>query len=59
MSAEEYIGKLVEYGNLKISAMAIVEETKYSWADDDDFQIIKPLISIKVGYYVKSGSKDQ
>lgn len=59
MSAEEYIGKLVEYGNLKISAMAIVEETKYSWADDDDFQIIKPLVSIKVGYYVKSGSKDQ
>ncbi|XP_072942893.1 hemocyte protein-glutamine gamma-glutamyltransferase-like [Epargyreus clarus] len=47
VKADEYIPKLVEYCNMKISAMAIVDETKQSWADDDDFQILKPNISIK------------
>ncbi|XP_060805522.1 hemocyte protein-glutamine gamma-glutamyltransferase [Amyelois transitella] len=47
VKAEEYLPKLVEYCNMKISAMAIVEETKQSWADDDDFQVLKPNISIK------------
>lgn len=46
--ADDYLPKLVEYCNMKISAMAIVDETKQSWADDDDFQIIKPNINIKV-----------
>lgn len=36
---------------MKISAMAIVDETKQAWADDDDFQIIKPNINIKVIYF--------
>ena len=45
--SEDYLPKLVEYCNMKISAMAIVEETKQSWADDDDFQILKPNINIK------------
>lgn len=48
MRADDYLPKLVEYCNMKISAMAIVDETKQSWADDDDFQIIKPNINIKV-----------
>ncbi|OWR55378.1 hemocyte protein-glutamine gamma-glutamyltransferase [Danaus plexippus plexippus] len=47
VQADEYLPKLVEYCNMKISAMAIVDETKQSWADDDDFQILKPNISIK------------
>ncbi|XP_050674600.1 hemocyte protein-glutamine gamma-glutamyltransferase-like [Leptidea sinapis] len=47
VQAEEYLPKLVEYCNMKISAMAIVDETKQSWADDDDFQILKPNILIK------------
>lgn len=45
--ADDYLPKLVEYCNMKISAMAIVDETKQSWADDDDFQVLKPNISIK------------
>ncbi|CAH0764573.1 unnamed protein product [Diatraea saccharalis] len=45
--SEDYLPKLVEYCNMKISAMAIVDETKQSWADDDDFQILKPNITIK------------
>ncbi|XP_045452766.1 hemocyte protein-glutamine gamma-glutamyltransferase-like [Melitaea cinxia] len=47
VKADDYLPKLVEYCNMKISAMAIVDETKQSWADDDDFQILKPNISIK------------
>ncbi|KAL4705624.1 hypothetical protein ACJJTC_002010 [Scirpophaga incertulas] len=47
VKAEEYLPKLVEYCNMKISAMAIVDETKQSWADDDDFQVLKPNIHVK------------
>ncbi|XP_052755774.1 hemocyte protein-glutamine gamma-glutamyltransferase-like [Galleria mellonella] len=47
VTASDYLPKLVEYCNMKISAMVIVEETKQSWADDDDFQILKPNINIK------------
>ncbi|KOB68589.1 Hemocyte protein-glutamine gamma-glutamyltransferase [Operophtera brumata] len=47
VTASDYLPKLVEYCNMKISAMAIVEETKQSWADDDDFQVLKPNINIK------------
>ncbi|CAG5015111.1 unnamed protein product [Parnassius apollo] len=47
VKADDYLPKLVEYCNMKISAMAIADETKQSWADDDDFQILKPNITIK------------
>ncbi|KPJ09521.1 Hemocyte protein-glutamine gamma-glutamyltransferase [Papilio machaon] len=47
VKSDEYLPKLVEYCNMKISAMAIVDETKQSWADDDDFQVLKPNINIK------------
>ncbi|KAM3960323.1 hemocyte protein-glutamine gamma-glutamyltransferase [Aphomia sociella] len=47
VTASDYLPKLVEYCNMKISAMVIVEETKQSWADDDDFQVLKPNINIK------------
>ncbi|XP_047030665.1 hemocyte protein-glutamine gamma-glutamyltransferase-like [Helicoverpa zea] len=47
VKSDDYLPKLVEYCNMKISAMAIVDETKQSWADDDDFQVIKPNINIK------------
>ncbi|KAG6457188.1 hypothetical protein O3G_MSEX010160 [Manduca sexta] len=44
----EYLPKLVEHCNMKISAMAMVEATKQAWADADDFQILKPKIDFKV-----------
>ncbi|XP_059057933.1 hemocyte protein-glutamine gamma-glutamyltransferase-like [Achroia grisella] len=47
VTASEYLPKLVEYCNMKISAMVIVEETKQSWADNDDFHIIRPNINIQ------------
>ncbi|XP_061720968.1 hemocyte protein-glutamine gamma-glutamyltransferase-like [Cydia pomonella] len=48
VTAEDYLPKLVEYCNMKISAMALVDETKQCWADDDDFRVMKPTINIKV-----------
>ncbi|CAB3369006.1 Hypothetical predicted protein [Cloeon dipterum] len=44
----EYLPKLVEYGMMKIFAVATVLETKQTWAAEDDFQIVKPKISVKV-----------
>ncbi|XP_053614959.1 hemocyte protein-glutamine gamma-glutamyltransferase-like [Plodia interpunctella] len=48
VKGEEYLPKLVEYCNMKISAVAFVQETKQSWADDDDFQVLMPRINIKL-----------
>ncbi|XP_063366650.1 hemocyte protein-glutamine gamma-glutamyltransferase-like [Cydia amplana] len=47
VTAEDYLPKLVEYCNMKISAMALVDETKQCWANDDDFRVKKPVINIK------------
>lgn len=46
--ADEYLEKLVEYCNMKIYAIASVKETRQTWADEDDFQVLKPNIDIRV-----------
>lgn len=46
--ADEYLDKLVEYCILKLYAVASVSETRQTWADEDDFQVLKPNIDIKV-----------
>ncbi|CAG0884268.1 unnamed protein product [Cyprideis torosa] len=43
----EYLDKLVDYGMIKIYALATVEETKQTWSEEDDFQIEKPRLQIK------------
>jgi len=48
VTPEEYLDKLVEYGMMKIFTVATVLETKQTWAAEDDFQITKPNITIKV-----------
>lgn len=48
VSADEYLLKLVEYSNMKIACMAYALETKQSWADDDDFKVLKPKIAIQL-----------
>lgn len=45
---EEYLDKLVEYCQMKIFAIATVEDTRETWADEDDFQVLTPNLSIKV-----------
>ncbi|GLH05666.1 Annulin [Gryllus bimaculatus] len=46
--ADEYLEKLVEYCNMKICAIATVVDTRYTWADEDDFLVIKPPITVKL-----------
>ena len=48
VSVEEYIDKLVDMCNIKISCMAQVEETKQFYCDSDDFRLCKPDLLIKV-----------
>lgn len=45
---DDYLEKLVEYCILKIFAIARVEETRQTWAGEDDFQIITPNLEIIV-----------
>ncbi|KAL3284529.1 hypothetical protein HHI36_018687 [Cryptolaemus montrouzieri] len=44
----KYLDKLVEYGMVKLYATVTVNETRQTWADEDDFQVIKPPIRIQV-----------
>ncbi|RZC42409.1 hemocyte protein-glutamine gamma-glutamyltransferase [Asbolus verrucosus] len=46
--ADEYLDKLVEYCNMKLYAIASVNETRQTWADEDDFQVLKPKIDIRI-----------
>jgi len=47
---DEYLEKLVEYCNMKIYAIATVLETNETWGEEDDFQVLKPNLDIKVAY---------
>lgn len=44
----EYINKLSDDTQIKIYAMATVEETKQTWSEEDDFSLTKPELNIKV-----------
>lgn len=48
ITADEYLEKLVEYCNMKLCAIASVEETRQTWTDEDDFEVLKPNIDIRV-----------
>lgn len=48
VTADDYLDKLVEYCILKLYAVASVAETNQTWADEDDFQVLKPKIDIRV-----------
>ncbi len=53
VSAKDYMGKLVEYGIMKLSASATVKETNQTWIEEDDFQVIMPSVDIKVTIHFK------
>ncbi|XP_045463514.1 hemocyte protein-glutamine gamma-glutamyltransferase-like [Harmonia axyridis] len=44
----KYLDKLVEYGMVKLYAAVTVKETRQTWADEDDFQVLKPPIRIQI-----------
>lgn len=48
VTADDYLDKLVEYCILKLYAIASVTETNQTWADEDDFQVLKPKLDIRV-----------
>lgn len=48
VTADDYLDKLVEYCILKLYAVASVSETNQTWADEDDFQVLKPKIDVNV-----------
>lgn len=55
----EYYDKLVEYGIIKITAMAIVHETTQTWMGEDDFQVIKPILKVEVSFNYKNNLKNK
>lgn len=37
---------------MKLYSIATVVETKQTWADEDDFQVLKPNIVVKVNHEI-------
>lgn len=48
---EDYRDKIVDYGHIKVFAMATVHETKQLWGEESDFQLEKPKLDIQVLHY--------
>ncbi|XP_012281740.1 hemocyte protein-glutamine gamma-glutamyltransferase [Orussus abietinus] len=48
VTVDDYLDKLVEYCIMKLYAIATVKETRQTWADEDDFQVLKPNIDVKI-----------
>lgn len=48
VSWDEYRDKVVDYGMIKIYALASVAETKQTWSEEDDFQLEKPKLDVQV-----------
>lgn len=48
VTVDDYLDKLVDYAMLKIYAISTVKETQQTWAEEDDFQVEKPLLNIEV-----------
>jgi len=48
VSWEDYRDKMVDFGHIKIYAMANVQETKQAWSEEDDFQLEKPKLDVQI-----------
>ncbi|RLU19411.1 hypothetical protein DMN91_007968 [Ooceraea biroi] len=48
VTIDDYLDKLVEYCIMKLYCIATVKETRQTWADEDDFQVLKPSIDVKI-----------
>lgn len=48
VTADEYLDKLVDYSMMKIYAIATVQETQQTWAEEDDFMVQKPKLVLQV-----------
>lgn len=45
---EDYRDKIVDYAMVKFYALAIVQETKQIWSEEEDFQLEKPKLDVQV-----------
>jgi len=45
---EDYRDKIVDFGHIKVYAMANVQETKQAWSEEDDFQLEKPKLDVQI-----------
>ncbi|CAM1331837.1 F13A1 (predicted) [Pycnogonum litorale] len=52
---DEYLDKLVDHSMMKIYALATVQETKQTWAEEDDFVVDKPRPLVKIKGPVRVG----
>lgn len=48
VSWDEYRDKIVDYGMIKVYALASVQETKQTWSEEDDFQLEKPKLDVQI-----------
>ena len=53
VTADEYLDKLVDYSMMKIYAIATVQETQQTWAEEDDFMVQKPKLILQVCMFKK------
>lgn len=49
---DEYVNKLVDHSLVKVYAIASVRDTKQTWSEEDDFQLIKPKLSVEVSIFI-------
>lgn len=48
ISWDDYRDKIVDYGHIKVYAMATVQETKQTWSEEDEFQLEKPKLDVQI-----------
>lgn len=59
VSADEYLDKLVDYSMMKIYAIATVQETQQTWAEEDDFTVQKPKLVLQCPETLRVGVEFQ
>lgn len=59
ITADEYLDKLVDYSMMKIYAIATIQETRQTWAEEDDFAVKKPTLLLEAPANVKLGQEFQ
>lgn len=50
VGVDEYMDKIVDMCNIKISVMARVVETKQFYCESDDFRLCKPDLTVEVRF---------
>lgn len=57
LKVDDYLDKLVDMANIKMSCMVQVKETNQFHCDSDDFRLLKPELTLKAPAEVKVGEE--